>query len=224
MSLIARVARRALRPVFPRLTWGTDIRRIGDFVSFTERGFVAAHSPADLLFRTYWEHAELRRLLGDRTIERSLEIGCGFGRNSPVLAELAREHIAVDVNAEPLELARRHYPHVHFEVASATKLPFADESFDAVVTWTVLQHIPPHLISAACAEIARVTRPGGRVILLEASRYAGREPDRSAHTFDRSAATYEDLLAPLRLVETHWIEAIHRVHPYSPGEVMVFTK
>jgi SAM-dependent methyltransferase len=224
MSIFVRALRRALRPIFPRLTWGTDIRRIGEYISFTERGFAAADSPSDLLFRNYYEQAELRRLLAGRDIRRSLEIGCGYGRHSAVLAELSQDHVGVDINPEALDMAKRHYPHVKFQVAPATRLPFRDESFDAVVTWTVLQHIPPHRIESAAAEMVRVTRSGGSVILLEASRYADRKPDPWTHTFDRSAQAYQQLLAPLRLIDTHWIEGIHRVHPYSPGEVMVFEK
>src|SRR5918996_348034 len=49
------------------------------------------------------------------------------------------------------------------EVGSVTELPFRDESFDLVVSFKVLAHVPD--IDRALAEVARVTRPGGRLAL-----------------------------------------------------------
>jgi SAM-dependent methyltransferase len=224
MNILLRAARRLAVVASPRTTWGTDVRRIGDHVSFSERGFVAAQSPSDLLFRNYYEQAELRRILSGHPTARSLEIGCGFGRLSPVIAEFSSSHVAIDVNGEALDVARRHYPHVKFLRASATDLPFPSDYFDTVVSWTVLQHVPPHLISDAAKHLVRVARDGARIILLEATRFADRKPDPTAHTFDRSPETYAHLLAPLKLTESCWIEGIHRLQPYAPGQLMVFEK
>lgn len=49
--------------------------------------------------------------------------------------------------------------------ASATELPFADKSFDAVVSSLLLQHLAPQYQSAAASEISRVLKPGGRAFL-----------------------------------------------------------
>lgn len=224
MAIAMRFARRLVKAVAPESTWGTDVRRFGDFFSFSERGFVAHDSPAELLYRNYYEQGELRRLLRGAQIERSLEIGCGFGRLSPVIAEYSSKHIAIDINPDGLALARRYYPQVEFALTSGTALAFPADHFDAIITWTVLQHIPSHRIEAATAEIVRVARPGSRVILLEASRYHGQKLRRGAHTFDRHPSTYEKLLSPLRLIEQKWIEGIHVHHPYSPGQLLVFQK
>src|SRR5207248_3097982 len=54
---------------------------------------------------------------------------------------------------------------VKFVKASATDLPFSDETFDAVVMWEVLEHLPNGTEARAIAELSRVLRPGGRLFL-----------------------------------------------------------
>ena len=210
------------RKLLPGLGPNPGVRRIGEFISFKESGFVAADSPADLLFRHYYEQRELRRMLGELNASQSLEIGCGYGRLSPIIAEYSKRHVAVDVNPDAVAIGRKHYPQVEFHVCSATELPFDSDSFDVVITWTVLQHIPPSHIERATSHIVRLARPGATLILLEATRFHDQpEIQAGGHTFDRAPATYEKLLEPFHLVESKWIEEIHAVHPYGPGQLMI---
>ncbi len=64
-----------------------------------------------------------------------------------------------------------------FLVAGAGDLPFPDGSFDTVVMWEVLEHIPPGTEPQAFAEIARVLRPGGRLHLSTPMRFGCGAPD-----------------------------------------------
>ena len=97
-----------------------------------------------------------------------LDIGCGFGwfdaRGARRRRALGRRPRATE---HDLETARRHIDdeRVSFLVAGAGDLPFPDGSFDTVVMWEVLEHIPPGTEPQAFAEIARVLRPGGRLHL-----------------------------------------------------------
>jgi ubiquinone/menaquinone biosynthesis C-methylase UbiE len=187
-------------------------------VTFHERGFVAASSPAALLARHNYETARIARELDRHSADRSLEVGCGFGRLSMHFAKHAHQHVAVDINDDALEMARAAYPHLTFERGSVLGLPFPDAHFDTVVSWTVIQHVRPADIEAACRELRRVLAPGGLLLLCEETPYG-----ESAHSWGRDVAEYERMLAPLQLLRHGYVEEIDRLPAMrSPGEVMVF--
>jgi len=88
-----------------------------------------------------------------------LEVGCGTGLILSRLRPLARSVRGVDLSPGMLKLAiERGLP---VEQADATALPFPDASFDTVVCFKVLAHIPD--VRRAVAEMCRVVRPGGVV-------------------------------------------------------------
>ncbi len=75
------------------------------------------------------------------------------------------EVVATDFVPEMLEIARRKAPHIRFETADVTALPYADASFDiASISFGIRNVGDPQ---RGLAEMARVVKPGGRVIVLE---------------------------------------------------------
>jgi 2-polyprenyl-3-methyl-5-hydroxy-6-metoxy-1,4-benzoquinol methylase len=93
-----------------------------------------------------------------------LDVGCGFGWFELFAIDAGVQHITgIEITERDLQTARRHIdaPNVTFQVAGATELPFPDNSFDTVVCWEVLEHIPRKSEPRAFSEIARVLRPGG---------------------------------------------------------------
>jgi SAM-dependent methyltransferase len=95
-----------------------------------------------------------------------LDLGCGVGRLTRVLARRAREVWALDVSAEMLDRARRlngGLDNVHWiRNDGRTLAPLADGSVDACVSLVVFQHIPdPAVTLGYVAEMGRVLRPGG---------------------------------------------------------------
>lgn len=97
-----------------------------------------------------------------------LDIGCGYGWFEQfALSNGAASIVGVEPTEDDLATARKWIQdeRASFQVASATSLPFADHSFDVVVMWEVLEHLPAHTEHAAFSEIARVLRPGGRLYL-----------------------------------------------------------
>ena len=96
---------------------------------------------------------------------RVLDVGCGTGANGPVLAGDGRVAIGLDASPVPLGLAgtgaRGHAARVR---GDALALPFADGAFDLVVALDVLEHLDDD--RAAARELARVTRPGGALVVF----------------------------------------------------------
>lgn len=89
-----------------------------------------------------------------------LEVGCGTGLVLERICRFAKSAKGVDLSPGMLEKARARGLDV--TEASATALPFADESFDATCSFKVLAHIPD--IESALSEMARVTRSGGYIL------------------------------------------------------------
>jgi SAM-dependent methyltransferase len=98
--------------------------------------------------------------------ERAIDVGCGAGALALALAPLVREVVGVDRVPELLELARKRAPgNAQFVEADATSLPFEDASFELAGTLRTLHHVRrPELV---IAELARVARPGGRVLVID---------------------------------------------------------
>jgi ubiquinone/menaquinone biosynthesis C-methylase UbiE len=99
---------------------------------------------------------------------RVLEVGCGTGLILGRLAPEAACAYGVDLSPNMLQGARDRGLSV--ALGSATSLPFPDDSFDLVCSFKVLAHVPD--IEKALREIARVTRPGGRMVLEFYNRWS----------------------------------------------------
>ena len=105
-----------------------------------------------------------RLWLAEGASGRTLDLGCGTGRNLPLLPAGARA-VGVDPCAQSLGRARRRAPAALLVQARAEALPFKDGAFDTVASGLVLCSVtdPP----AAAAEMLRVLAPGGSVRALE---------------------------------------------------------
>ena len=92
-----------------------------------------------------------------------LEIGCGEGYGIGILAPHATQYQALDKYRTHLPPAAANLPHVAFKQADVPPLPFSDNSFDAVVSFQVIEHIEND--NEFVGEIYRVLKPGGLLIL-----------------------------------------------------------
>jgi SAM-dependent methyltransferase len=100
--------------------------------------------------------------------ERALDVGTGAGALALALAPIVGEVVGVDRVPELLEQARERaagLANVSFVEGDATHLPFDEFSFDLAATLRTLHHMPrPELV---VAELVRVTRLGGRVLVID---------------------------------------------------------
>jgi len=109
----------------------------------------------------------VRRLLGPfRGTEVALDSGSGTGSFAFALAPYVGEVVATDMSPEYLEAGRAEAPeNVRFVEGDSTALPFGYATFDIAGCLRVLHHVRrPEL---AVAELARVTRPGGRLLIAD---------------------------------------------------------
>jgi SAM-dependent methyltransferase len=110
----------------------------------------------------------VRGFVAPRGDERALDVGTGAGALALALAPIVRDVVGVDRVPELLALARERsagLANVEFLEADATHLPFEDGSFDLAGTLRTLHHVPrPELV---VAELVRVTRVGGRLLVID---------------------------------------------------------
>ncbi|MCW2776692.1 MAG: methyltransferase [Frankiales bacterium] len=94
-----------------------------------------------------------------------LEVGCGPGRVAAHLAGLGLDVAGLDLSPGMVEVARREHPGLQVDVGDLTALPHPDASLAGVVAWYSLIHVPTAELPDAVAELARVLRPGGLLLL-----------------------------------------------------------
>ena len=107
-----------------------------------------------------------------------LDAGCGQG--TPVLPEVSTTATAVgvDFSREQLRLATEHAPDASLVQGDMTTLPFRSATFDAVVAYWSLIHVPMDDHQTVLEEFARVLRPGGRILVTEGTEeWIGENPD-----------------------------------------------
>ncbi|NJC82069.1 demethylmenaquinone methyltransferase [Planosporangium mesophilum] len=99
--------------------------------------------------------------------ERVLDLGAGTGVSTEELAVSGAYAVGADLSLGMLQAGHSSRPHVPLLAADALALPFADATFDAVTISFALRNIVD--ADAALREMARVTRPGGRLVVCEFS-------------------------------------------------------
>jgi ubiquinone/menaquinone biosynthesis C-methylase UbiE len=105
-----------------------------------------------------------RRWVAEGARGRTLDLGCGTGRNLPLFPAGVRA-VGVDPSREALARARRRAPGALLVQGSAEALPFRDGCFDTVVSGLVLCSVPDP--ARGLAEVRRVLRSGGALRALE---------------------------------------------------------
>jgi demethylmenaquinone methyltransferase/2-methoxy-6-polyprenyl-1,4-benzoquinol methylase len=118
------------------------------------------------------------RALGVQAGDRVLDLAAGTGASSVPIAAMGARAVACDFSLGMLSVGHSRHPQLEFIAGDALKLPFRDGGFDAVTISFGLRNVAD--VAQALDEMARVTRPGGRLVVLETSAPL-RQPLRAGH-------------------------------------------
>ncbi|ANW17087.1 class I SAM-dependent methyltransferase [Streptomyces clavuligerus] len=111
------------------------------------------------------EEPIVHRLLDEGPVGTALDAACGTGRTTVALTARGYRAIGVDQSPEMLAHARRKAPDAEFREGRLERLPVDDASVDLAISTLALTHLPDP--GPGIAELARVVRPGGRVIVTD---------------------------------------------------------
>jgi SAM-dependent methyltransferase len=105
--------------------------------------------------------------------ERYCDVGCGAGLAAQLASARGAQIFGLDAAESLLAIARRRVPTGTFRHGEMEALPFADHAFDLVTGFNAFQYAANPVV--ALAEAGRVTRPGGKVVILTWGEPAGME-------------------------------------------------
>ncbi|OGY54404.1 MAG: hypothetical protein A3C82_01440 [Candidatus Wildermuthbacteria bacterium RIFCSPHIGHO2_02_FULL_47_12] len=146
--------------------------------------------PAD---PTYF--GRVKRYLNPQPQEKILEIGCGRGYTTKKVQRIAPQTFGIDLNAKAIQNGVAQ----NLRVMNAEALEFADNTFDKIYSFHTIEHIPN--VAKALGEMARVLKPGGRILLAYPA-----EPIRGMFSMFAAAVLLKN---PFRSREIH----LHKLSP-----------
>lgn len=140
-----------------------DVRRMFDAVA---RRYDVTNDVLSLGQDRRWRH-EVIDAVGPRPGEKVLDLAAGTGTSSQPFADRGAWVVPCDFSLGMLGVGKAARPALPFTAGDGTRLPFADETFDAVTISFGLRNIVDPV--AGLHEMRRVTRPGGRLVVCEFS-------------------------------------------------------
>lgn len=110
----------------------------------------------------------------DLGFQKILDLGCGLGRHSILLGRQGFKVACFDISEEVIEQverwARSEKLVFDYRVGDMLSLPYADDSFDAILCYNVISHTDTDGVRRVIGEISRVLRPGGECYLTLCSK------------------------------------------------------
>ena len=116
---------------------------------------------------------KLFKVIGDIKDKNVLEVGCGTGRFTKLMINKGAKVTGIDLQPDTIMVNRKKIPNAEFLYMSATDIDFEKETFDIVISVTVLQHIPYNEQEKAINEIMRVVKQDGYIIIMENIKHIG---------------------------------------------------
>lgn len=154
------------------------------------------------LFRGQWRELRQRtaNLARIQPGEKVLDVGCGTGTLAIEVARRvgrAGRVAGIDPGTQQIARARskaaRRNLSIDFQIGVIEQLAFPDQTFDVVLSTLMMHHLPNSLKSQGLAEIARVLKPGGRLVIADFKRKKERQGQ--AARFHAGGSSMQDLAA-----------------------------
>ncbi len=150
----------------PRATLDKDPHDVAVMFDGVARRYDLTNDVLSLGQDRMWRRATLKALAAQPG-ETVLDLAAGTGTSSEPLADAGVKVVPCDLSTGMLTVGKRRRPDLPFTAGDATRLPFADASFDAVTISFGLRNVVDTV--GALEEMRRVTRPGGRLVVCEFS-------------------------------------------------------
>src|SRR5689334_23228761 len=183
-----------------------DPPRVNDYDALAE-AYTASNETS--LFNAYYERPAILALAGDVTGRRILDAGCGSGPLFAALRDRGAIVTGFDKSAKMLEIARRRLGDgADLLVADiGSPLPFPDGAFDDVIASLVLHYLQDW--TAPLAELRRVLKPGGRLIMSVNHPFVFKLLYRDADYFATVKHSDEYTFNGQKAVLTYWHRPLH---------------
>lgn len=140
---------------------------------------------------------------------RILELGCGKAEKTRIAAQSAASVLALEV--DKIQLAKNmgisDLPNVNFGHGGAENIPAPDSSFDVILMFRSLHHVPIELMDQAFSEIHRVLKPGG-VVYISEPIFAGNFNEILRLFHDEKIVREAAFAAELRAISSHRLELV----------------
>lgn len=188
--------------------------------SVTEKYIVAEH------YQRY--HSVLELVKGKKV----LDAACGAGYGSALMASKADKVIGIDISDEAIDFAKNNYQdikNVEYKVASVEKLPFEDNSFDVIVSFETIEHVPENIQNSFLGEIKRCLRYDGILVMSSPDKRTYSDIPKYKNEFHVKEFYFEEFDAFLhkefKFVE-HYLQGEHNLngellYPVNSKEYMV---
>lgn len=120
------------------------------------------------IFQAIWHNHKIsnaKKIMSGLKFKNCLDVGCASGYMISQIAKTFpnKNFWGIDSFDKAILYAKKRYTNINFKVAMAEKLPFKNGSFDLVIFYETIEHLPNPAV--ALKEIRRVLKPGGTVIL-----------------------------------------------------------
>ncbi len=184
---------------------------MSDPLEFTGERFVPG-IPGEIVYEHWHRYAFARRFVAGR---RVLDVACGEGYGSALLAASAAQVCGVDISQNAINHAQNQYAaqkNLSFQQGSATELPLPDHSVDVVVSFETIEHLPQAMQQPMIQEFARVLTPDGLLIISSPNRPEYSPPGTPAnpyHVHELDRDEFQSLLSPYFPVQSWWAQRLY---------------
>jgi ubiquinone/menaquinone biosynthesis C-methylase UbiE len=126
---------------------------------------IALHNQEGWDHNNHYHRFLLKQLPAQRKI--ALDIGCGTGEFSRLLAQHFERVVAIDLSPNMIEVAKqrsRQFSNIDFQVANVLQWDLPSKKFDAIVSIAALHHLP---VESLLPNLKAALKPGGRLVILD---------------------------------------------------------